>query len=429
VVSLKYVSPYSEPERLLQSVDTAIRRKLLEDDPLSLAAYLWVAETHKPPLTNRDRLVAWGYSWIREVFVEQNISRRRDEEIASASLAIIALIQQSQFQTDCEQVRLGFAGLLNEELSSAPIPFRQASYAAFFLLAAQLLGIEHPRLREAAKATSAAFRKSLPGGRLFGVSFCSRLLREVGETQTLDELGKSLQQVIRDPQLGYEDRIYGIQAVHQIYGDAELDEETIHMIDEVVSTSPIYMYLMVGMEDIPPVSDDHTAVKVSHLYRAALFDVAIQNRDRAQKQEEQQKMALYRGRKWIGWSVVLFYALLFLSALAALFYKFRPHMGNSVRFWMRGDETAMPFSFALIVAGEIVLFAYLLHIGIVTISTLHSALVRLNVHSDQWVREQLLPRLWSITKRWAFGVSMSILLGVLVNIISPRFESGLKLKR
>lgn len=423
------ISPFAQSERLRQSIDIAIRRQLsLEDDPLALALYLWVAERHKVAFINSSGLVSWGVSWLRRVFIEHRIGQRRDEEIASASLAAIALIDSPLFQRIRDEVCSGVSELLSEEISRSLIPFRRPSYGVIFLLAAHKLGVDQPPIRRAARAIAQAYRESLPGGRLFGISFCVQLLQESGDQESLSDLEKPLLKAITDPRLGFEDHIYACQAVQQLRRENDSDDEMVKLIDDVVSKSPAHMYLMVGMEDMPPAGDEHVSVTVSHLYRASLLDVAIANRARILKQQELQVIARYQGSRLIGWSAFAFPTVLILGAWVILLYKIIPHLRAGVRFWFRGDDSAMPFSSALILLGAVLLLLYLMPAGAIIIRTLYSVLIRANVQSDQWIKDKLMPKLWTVTKWWAGAIVFAVILGVIVNIISPRFEHGLKVK-
>jgi hypothetical protein len=362
------------------------------------------------------------------VFIERRIGQRRDEEIASASLAVIALIDSPPFQRIRDEVRSGVDELLSEEISRSLIPFRRPSYGAFFLLAAHLLGVDQPCIWESTKAIAQAYREALSGGRLFGISFCVQLLQESRDQESLNELERPLLRAVTDPRLGFEDHIYACQAVQQLQSESGLNDEMVKLIDEVVSKSPAHMYLMVGMEDMPPAGDEHVPVTVSHLYRASLLDVAIANRERILKQQELQAMASYQGRKLIGWSAFAFPTILLLGAWGGLLYKILPHLRTGARFWLRGDDAAMSFSSALILLGAVVFVLYLTHAGTIIVRTLYSVLIRANVQSDQWIKDKLMPKLWAITKWWAVVIVLGLILGVFQEVISPRFEHWLKAK-
>src|SRR5205807_9412248 len=124
-------------DRLLQSVDFAVKQLLnTESDPLALAMYLWVFRNHGISLVNSDSLANWGASWAYRTFVERDISRKRDEQITSAALAVAALKRTGAFADTENEIDLGMKQVLATELSHQLIPFKHPVYGAIFLFAA-----------------------------------------------------------------------------------------------------------------------------------------------------------------------------------------------------------------------------------------------------------------------------------------------------
>jgi hypothetical protein len=128
---------------LVQSTDRAITRLLTEgDDPLALASYLWVVRTRGIVPINGARLVAWGVAWCRTIFADGRIGRRRDEDVASAALAAMALNGTDALVELHDSIRTGLERVVGRELDRRTIPFGWPAYSAIVLLAAHAFGVD-----------------------------------------------------------------------------------------------------------------------------------------------------------------------------------------------------------------------------------------------------------------------------------------------
>src|SRR5688572_16229469 len=138
----------SRMDRLYQSVDFAIR-DLLEstENPLALSSYLWAFSGNRLTSINGDRLTRWGSGWARHVFVDGTVSRRSDDDYASAGLAIASLADTEEMSASRLELRVALQKTLSHEFQHRAIPFRRASYGAIILLAAKILDIEDARIQ------------------------------------------------------------------------------------------------------------------------------------------------------------------------------------------------------------------------------------------------------------------------------------------
>jgi hypothetical protein len=146
-----------------QSVDFAVKHLLdTESDPLALAMYLWVFRVHNLSLNNSDRLVSWGIPWTQRTFISESIGRKKDEQIASAALALASLAKTRALSTVENDLRLGVKRALAAELDRRSIPLRHPVYGAMLLLAACQLKVDEPRTASAVEAITASFTKGPP---------------------------------------------------------------------------------------------------------------------------------------------------------------------------------------------------------------------------------------------------------------------------
>ena len=217
MVSMTYGVPTERIERILQSADIAIRNLLAKnEDPLALSTYLWILQRNKLSLINGDGLIRWGVAWIHRVFIEGQIGRRKDEEIASACLAVISLVSSRALLDLQDKIRNELALLLATELDQRSIPFRRSNYAVLVLLAACLLDVKETRITNSAAAITNDYIDGIQGGRLYGLVFCVQLLQELHNETLLGELEKSICDALLDLSIGHEDRVYLVNALYQL---------------------------------------------------------------------------------------------------------------------------------------------------------------------------------------------------------------------
>src|SRR6185503_3536261 len=112
---------------IYQSADYAVKELLQEgEDPFALASYLSTLKQNNLLSVKSDGLSQWGLFWIQRIFVDRQIGERRDEEIASAALLVVAL-DGKQIAGVRDQVRQGIADLLSIELDRSTLPLRRPS--------------------------------------------------------------------------------------------------------------------------------------------------------------------------------------------------------------------------------------------------------------------------------------------------------------
>jgi hypothetical protein len=423
VVSVSFSPHVERSDRLQQSVDLAIR-DLLGDgvDPLAKAAYLWTMRRHDKPLVNSDALVRWGFDWVRQILVEGETSRRRDEEVSSAALAAAALAGTKAFSSIREGVRAGLKAALDEELGRNRVPFRRPSYGAALLYGAHSLSVEAAGLREAILRTGESFRDSVPGGRLFGLPFVVRMLRDLKEENLAREMGQAVQDALADPKTSYEDQPYLVQALWESCGGVP-DEAAMATAERVLAKSPAWGYLMNGAEDVPPAGDGRAVVFVSHLFRASLLDVLMSYQSAAAEHKEAQLDARYRVRAGISWSAFSFYVLILVIAWTGLMIPLVKHAGGAYRYWLLSDYSAMPKSWAVLyLLLGVNLFIYLSILTVMILPTLYRVFIKAQIGSDERIKKILGARLWASTKIWLGLMAVELVLGVLVELIIPSIQ-------
>lgn len=418
------LSPHVErADRLHQSVDIAIRDLLGEDiDPLAKAAYLWTMRRHDKPLVNSDALVRWGFSWVRQIFVDGETSRRRDEEVASAALAAAALADTKAFSPIRGEVRAGIKSALDEELKRNGIPFRRLSYGAALLFGAHVLNVETASLRDSVVRTGESFKDAVPGGRLFGLPFVVRMLRDLKEERLERELEQAIRDTLADPKTNYEDQPFLVQALWESL-DGVPDESTMATTEGVLAKSPAWGYLMNGMEDVPPAGDGQAVNFLSHLFRASLLDVLMSYQSAVSEYKAAQLDARYRVRAGVSWSAFSFYVLILALAWAGLLVPVVKHAVGAYRYWLLSDYAAMPkVSAVLYLLLGVNLFLYLSILTVMILPTLYQVFIRAQIGSDERIKNVLGARLWAATKIWLGLLAVEFLYGVFVELIIPSIQ-------
>jgi hypothetical protein len=421
VVSLSYSPQVDRSDRLHQSVDLALQELLgTGDDPLALSFYLWTLKKHRHSLINLGNLTSWGMARVRSVFVERQVGRRRDEDIASAALCLVALANTSALGEIRGRVREGVEQLLDAELTRNAIPLRRPAYGVLFLHAAHTIGVEGPRVRGAAERAACALVEAVPGGRLFGLVFAAELLQAIGDGECSEKLERSAVRALADDGVDFEDQVYLLQALWQLRcGGGRADEAVMRFSEQLLNKAPAWQYLMNGVEDVPPAGDGRAVVYISHLYRGALLDVLLRYQTFAAARLEEQLDSRYRGRAGVSWSAFGFYVLGFLLAWAATAYFMLPATDSAGRYWLLGDFTSMRPVSAISYLVGLLWAAYLFILTLVIMPTAYSVFVKSKIGSDQRIKDVLGAGLWRATKIWFAAIAFALVFGVFTNIIAP----------
>jgi len=424
---MTYGVPTERIERILQSADIAIRNLLAKnEDPLALSTYLWILQRNKLSLINGDGLIRWGVAWIHRVFIEGQIGRRKDEEIASACLAVISLVSSRALLDLQDKIRNELALLLATELDQRSIPFRRSNYAVLVLLAACLLDVKETRITNSAAAITNDYIDGIQGGRLYGLVFCVQLLQELHNETLLGELEKSICDALLDLSIGHEDRVYLVNALYQLKNDEYLSEDVHHAIGQIVNQSPTWMYLMVGTENVAPEGDGDVGVSISHLHRATLLNVAAHYHSATIKRHESQINAKYQQRRGVNLSAFGFYLLLQIAIWGVLLLILGQNAQDAKRYLLLNEYDAMSKESAIFYLGCILFATYFAPLSFVLTRTLYRMLVKSNAYGDQHIREILAPRIWRITKVWLGFITITLLAGLFINLISPTIQQLLK---
>lgn len=410
MVSLSPTELGARADQIRQSVDLAVRDLLnTETDPFALATYLWTSRCNDLSLVNGSRLAAWGVGWAHKVFVDRDIGNRADETIASAALAAAALegTKRSAF-IDNADVMEGFQDLLSSELSTRAIPFNNPVYAAALLLAAEVVAVDEPRINEAAMVVADSFVVTASHGRTFGIGLVVRLLQEVDVLDRLGSLEGALRQALSDPQTGYEDQLYLVQALLLIHRSDELPAPILELAEHVIANSPIWSHIMVGVEDVEAAGDGRTTMPVSHLYRAALLDVTLRLVNIAANREEAQRNERYRGRVANGIFASLGVALVIMIPWMFLGRVMLPSTDKARRYWLRNEYNAMSPEAALLFFLGFLASMFLAMFTVVVIWTLWSLLIRSAIESDRRLLEVLGRRVRGVVKVWIAAATLLV---------------------
>jgi hypothetical protein len=423
VVSVSFSPHVERSDRLQQSVDLAIRDLLGADaDPLAKAAYLWTMRRHDKPLVNSDALVRWGFSWVRQVLVEGETSRRKDEEVASAALAAAALAGTKELYSIRDEVRTGIKRVLDEELERNGVPFRRPSYGVTLLYGAHTLNVNLAGLRDAVIRAGESFKDAMPGGRLFGLPFVVRMLRDLKEENLAREVEQVVRETLADPKTSYEDQPFLVQAIWESF-DGAPDESLMATTERMLAKSPAWGYLMNGGEDVPPAGDGRAIVFLSHLFRASLLDVLMSYQAAASQHKEAQLDVRYRVRAGISWSAFSFYALILILAWASLLVPLVKHANGAYRYWLLSDYTAMPKSWAVLyLLLGVNLFIYLSILTVMMLPTLYQVFIKAQIGSDERIKHTLGARVWAASKIWLGVIGAEFLCGLFINLIIPSVQ-------
>jgi len=426
VVSISLATDSLTQAQILHASDIAIRDLLNEPvDPMALATYLWVYIRRKPAITNGDQLVRWGTAWVRRTILDGKISRRRDEDMSSAALAIAALVNSPSFQEIKDEVKRRLEQSIAGELERSPVPFRQPSYAAMFLLAAHMLGINNPKIADSALAIHRIYAEGIFTGRSFGFSLSVKLTRAITNKDDVKELATRIELALTDPATSYEDQVYLLQALWELNGDdtsARLLEHT----EDVLSRVPAWACNPAQRNGSMLAGGESTFASTSHLYRASLLDIAALYHERSALYAEARFNARYSGRRAISLMAFSSVALL-LSLLLGLVGVYLYRGGQEARaFWLSGEYGAMSSSSALSYLAAVLLGSYILLIAPIVLWKTFSLLVVSNVQSDQRLKDVLKPSISKVSFAWFTVILLGIIVGLITGVLTQGFQHILK---
>lgn len=421
MVSVSYSENVERSDRLHQSVDVAIQEALvINENPLALSFYLWVIKKNRHSIVNLRNLTSWGMAHVTRVFIDRRTGRRRDEEIASASLATIALEEGPEFAPLRERVRAGIAALLREERDGGnQIPLKRAPYGLLLLAAANATGVDQAQWQPAAERTVAALLEAVPGGRLFGLVFAAQLVKALNDQKLTASLEKAATETLATDGIDFEDQAYVLQALWQLSEGARPSDSLMSLTEHLLKKVPVWQYLMNGDEHLPPAGDGRAVIYISHLYRAALLDVVLQYQARFTSRRAEQLDHRYRAHPSLNRAAFGFYVLILLLLWSATGYYLVTRADGARRYWLLGEFAAMtPFAAVFYLAAALVA-TYLLIVTFMVMPTMYSVLVKWRIGSDQRVRDLVRPRLWKATKLWFALIVLAVLLGVVTNLMAP----------
>lgn len=423
MVYLNSISFTERNDRLNQSVDFAIRDLLhQQSDPLSLAYYLYVFSKNNFSSINADRVADWGKAWIRKIFVDCEIGKRRDEEIASASLVILSLSDNVFFTLIQDEIITNFGEILSKEIKINKIPFRSLTYSSLLLLAASKLSINNPQLEEIAREVGKKIVDSISGGRNFGLIFGIQLLQNTQDFKTLNTIKTLVLDSLKKTNTSYEDQIYLLQALWSLNPEISSDSTIVDITENILKNSPAWQYLMNGLEDISPAGDGHSIIYLSHLFRATLKDTLTNYQLNKDAHDNAQLDARYAVRTGVSWSAFGFFVLIFLIAWSLVFYLTYTYGQNAISYWFLGDYQQVSKTQAIIF---LIVFNLIIYLGILTfkmIPLLYNIFIRLQIGSDKRILEYLLPQLKAATILWVEILALEFLYGIFVELIIPSIQ-------
>lgn len=390
-------------EAIIQSADFAVR-DLLEagDDPFALAWYLWVARRHGICLIDGDRLAAWGVAHARRVLIERNVGRRRDEEYASAALVVAALAPAGRALAPAE--REAMARTLRDEITLMrarnAVPYGNAAYGGGLLLGASVLGLDADLLRSGGAAVASAYESAASGGSMLGVDLAIRVLTAVQESERARVLAEHLRTTLRRSGTSYEDELFVANALLATAECQTADASLIDEIDPVCERSPVWPYIMVGIEEVPAATPDEPAIVVSHLCRTALLDVTLRLHATEAARCQMAFDARYSGRALVGVGAFGFWMLPLLLLCAGLARYAAVRWDAAFRYWLLGDYTAMSRIEGAAAYASVLVAPLLVGVTAVAAVTLWALMVRRRIESDRRIVEILAGRVWRVVAGW-----------------------------
>ena len=404
-------------DQLLHTSDLAIRN-LLNDptDPMAMAAYLWVYIQRKPAITSGDQLVNWGTAWVRRIFLEGKVSRRRDEDISSAALVVASLINIPSFLEIKAEVTRKVEQLIVHELDRSLIPFRQPSYGVIVLLAAHMLGINNPKFKDAALAINRIYTDSINTGCPFGFSFAAKLIEATANKDSIKEIVDKIESALIDPAISYEDQVYLLQALWELRNNTS-SGRLLEKTESVISRIPSWTYNSAQVKCVIDVREELAAPE-SNLYRASLLDIITQYQERSALYEEEKFEARYSGRRGVGLLAFGFLALVSSLLIGSLGIYIYWEKTAARRFWISGEYAAMASSSALLYLASVILISYLLLIAPVILWKTFALLVLSRIQSDQKLKDVLWRPVIKVSLAWFTIIFLGIVVGIATGILT-----------
>ncbi|MFN8512019.1 MAG: hypothetical protein U0841_05415 [Chloroflexia bacterium] len=412
---------------LLQSVDLAIRDLLTsEEDPYSLAMYLWVLQRHSKVLVNSNRLATWGAAWVRATFVEGISYRRRDEQVASAALIVLALLNTPALDEIEAEVEQSLREILATELNYQTLPFDHPGYGMPILLLAQALHLEEPQLTKSLEETPRLALELLHGNRFLGIGFAVVVTLRLTLNLTmpspeLHALKRRIVELIEDPRTSYEDQVYLAQALCQMPNTVAPIAERTELVQQVISQSPSWNYLMVGLEDVPPASDGHAIVTLSHLLRAMLLDITLWQASNVPRQSTKSDVVSPAVRGVVDWAAFALIVLL-LTGLAFLVGRAVLPWSAAFDFWIRRNYSAMSSSAAILSLIWSLLAALGAMLIVVAIWSFWKFYIRASESRDEGFRKRLYLRLGATAVSWFLVLVIPTLVNLWTGLIGPSLD-------
>ena len=414
------VSPeFGTKARLIhQSVDLAVRDLLVkEDDPFALAYYLWVMRQNRIDLTNGAKLSRWALTWVRRIFVDGCIGRRKDEELASAAIVATVLYRSGDLQIETDRIRGMLLGELATDLDRGKIPFGQPIYGCVLLRALVEFGYPHDKIEGSLKNVMDALMTHLRTGRALGIPFLAEILNDIGDVDALTKLSGAVDGALNDKSTDWESLIYLSQSTFLIEDTIALDLESFESLTNLALDSPIWSYAMVGVEEVTPLADSHASI--SHLLRGALWDVCIHISRHRDSRNQQWILQRYSNRRGLSVMAYSFVVLISLLLWIPFLYVLMPSTIGAFNYWIRGEYGAMSSFGAIGYLIGICLFALVVAEALTLTITLWQPLVRFALESDQRILEIARGPALTILKYWGRFVGGTLFVGFLLEALIP----------
>lgn len=422
MVPVGSIVPQVKLDGLIQSVDLSVRDVLAsQDDPFAASLYLWHFAEHGLVTVNGDSLSCWGDAWVQRTFVDGALGPRQDDEIAAASLAVVADRCGQRRRVSSVEIEIGLLRVLNGEIQSQMIPLRHPTYAAILLLAAVHRSAEVVTFTHAVERVADAFTDGVLNGYAFGMIFVVRLLQATHQSDRLEVLRSAALQRLLDPHVHYEEQLYLVQGLLSIDDTAALNTIARQQAEQIVESSPVWPSLMLGVEEIRAEGSPDYGIQVSHLYRVTLLDTLLRLRKDARRRFEDAIDARYRGRRIIGMSSFGFSLTILALLWIGLGLLMEPSLAAGAAYWTAKDYQAMSRAGAAAFLAGCATALLLALLSPVVLWTTWSLFVWSSVESDRRIAEVLLGRCKRVVQGWALVVVLAALINLLTGVASESF--------
>jgi len=410
-------------EQILRSVDSSIKRLLTENnDPLSLSCYLFVLQKHGTISINGDSLVSWGRGWGQRVMIDWQVGSRVDESVASAALAFAVLNASSTANSGTEQGIERLKSIIDSEIQKRQVLYNRQGYAAIILWAAKKLNIQSQSIDIAIDNLVKSFVRTIPTGQAFGLSFLVEVLWDLQDTDSMDLLKPAIGEALSNPENNFEDVGYLSQSLWYLLSDNNAIDCAAKSSEEILRSSPVWPYLAAGSEDIIVAGNSFNPTSISHLYRAALLDIAESYTGNVERLRLRALQKEYGGSKWINVSAFLLPPIVIGLAVCIVLYFLIPVSQAAHRFWILNEVTAMTKPTAVLYVLGWCIVILLTNALYQIVRTLYPILIQSNLRSDLLIKDTLSPRLWTSTRSLAVAFFVIVVIGVLINLIAPSVQ-------